>query len=134
MSAQSLRVTFWNCGAQADVPRSSTVPTCAATPGAGLRLHVNFPDCWDGVHRDRPDHHSHMAYSTRGSCPASHPLAVPAVSLIYRYPVAGGADAVLASGGQYSGHADFFNAWNQQELARLTEGCLNALRHCGRGD
>jgi len=75
-----------------------------------------------------------MAYSARGACPASHPIAVPAISLIYRYAVAGGPDAVLASGGQYSGHADFFNAWRQGELARLVNGCLNALRHCARGD
>jgi hypothetical protein len=28
-----------------------------------LELHVNFPDCWDDRPLDRPDHHSHMAYS-----------------------------------------------------------------------
>ena len=39
----------------------------------------------------------------------------------------------LASGGIYSAHADFFNAWNETALTRLTNGCLNALRHCGRG-
>jgi hypothetical protein len=133
-SPQSLRVTFWNCGAATAVPPSSTVPTCPAGPGSSLRLHVNFPDCWNGRNLDSPDHQSHMAYSVRGSCPASHPVAVPAIALIYRYPVAGGADAVLASGGQYSGHADFFNAWRQGQLTRLVNTCLNALRHCARGD
>lgn len=28
-----------------------------------LELHVTFPDCWDGVRLDSPDHRSHMAYS-----------------------------------------------------------------------
>ena len=40
---------------------------------------------------------------------------------------------MLASGGQYSGHADFFNAWNQATLQGLVTGCLNALRHCQQG-
>jgi hypothetical protein len=131
-SPQSMRVTFWNCGVDVDVARSSSVPACPA--GASLRLHVNFPDCWSGHTLDSANHQSHMAYSVRGSCPASHPIAVPAISLIYRYPVSGGANVVLASGGQFSGHADFVNAWRQSELTRLVDGCLNALRHCGRGD
>jgi hypothetical protein len=130
---QSLAVTYWNCGAQTGIAPSSTVPTCPDTRGSSLRLHVNFPDCWDGSNLDSPDHVSHMAYSTRGSCPATHPVAVPRISLIYKYPVTGGADVTLASGGQFSGHADFFNAWKEGQLTRLVNSCLNALRHCGRG-
>ena len=33
----------------------------------------------------------------------------------------GGPGATLSSGGQYSGHADFFNAWQQDELASLPD-------------
>jgi len=73
-----------------------------------------------------------MAYSVRGVCPAGHAVAVPAVQVNVRYPTAGGAGLTLASGGQFSGHADFFNAWNQAALERLVTGCLNALRHCGQ--
>jgi hypothetical protein len=98
----------------------------------GLALHVQFPDCWDGVSLDSADHQSHMAYSVRGVCPAGHAVAVPAVQVNVRYPSAGGAGLTLASGGQFSGHADFFNAWNQAALERLVTGCLNALRHCGQ--
>jgi hypothetical protein len=130
---QSSRVTFWSCGALSGVPPSSSVPSCPDARRADLRLHVRFPSCWNGVSLDSADHQSHMAYPRAGRCPVSNPVAVPALAVIFRYPVAGGADAALASGGQYSGHADFFNAWNQQELASLVEGCLNALRHCGRG-
>jgi hypothetical protein len=132
-SPQSLRVTFWNCGALAGIPPSSTVPTCPDRRATSLRLHVNFPSCWTGRSLDSANHQSHMAFPMRGSCPATHPVAVPAISLILHYRIAGGENVQLASGGQYSGHADFFNAWNQDELARLVEGCLNALRHCGRG-
>jgi hypothetical protein len=132
-TAQDRRVTFWNCGAMAGVPPSSTVPTCPGGRATSLRLHVNFPSCWTGSGLDSANHQSHMAYPTRGQCPASHPVAVPAISVIFRYPVAGGAGTTLSSGGQFSGHADFFNAWNQGVLNRLVNGCLNALRHCGRG-
>jgi hypothetical protein len=72
-----------------------------------------------------------MAYSARGICPRSHPVAVPQLMVIIQYPAAGGAGAELASGGQFSGHADFFNAWQQPELRRLVDYCLNALRTCG---
>ena len=130
---QDLRVTFWNCGAQAGVRPTATVPTCANAGAQGLRLHVNFPNCWDGVHLDSQDHQSHMAYSVGGHCPSTHPVPVPAISLIYRYPIAGGADVGLSSNGQFSGHADFFNAWRQATLASLVRTCLDALRHCGRG-
>jgi Domain of unknown function (DUF1996) len=133
-SAQDLRVTFWNCGVEAGIRPSSSVPTCPDTGrGSGLRLHVNFPSCWDGTNTDSPDHQSHMAYADRGACPSTHPVSVPAISLIYRYPSLGGPNVTLSSGGQYSAHADFFNAWNQQALNRLVESCLNAQRHCGRG-
>jgi len=128
---QDHRITYWNCGAASTVPASSQVPTCPNDRGESLRLHVNFPNCWDGHSLDSADHMSHMAYSARGACPASHPVALPAISLIFRYPITGGSGVSLSSGGQYSAHADFFNAWRQGTLVSLVNGCLNALRHCG---
>jgi hypothetical protein len=130
---QDLKVTYWNCGAAADVPSSADLPTCPDTRSMGLRLHVNFPSCWDGRRLDSVDHQRHMAYPGRGVCPATHPVAVPAISLIYRYPITGGPGVSLASGGHYSAHADFFNAWRQPALRSLVDGCLNALRHCAQG-
>ena len=69
----------------------------------------------------------------RGRCPSRFAHALPQITLIYRYPSAGGTGITLASGGRYSGHADFFNAWRQGDLQTLVDGCLNALRHCARG-
>ena len=34
----------------------------------------------------------------------------------------------------FRAHGDFFNAWDAAEPERLVGGCLNALRHCQRGD
>ena len=129
---QDRRVTFWSCGAAAAVPPSAAVPTCPEGRRSGLRLHVTFPSCWDGRNLDSRGHQSHMAYATRGRCPASHPVAVPAISLVFRYGIAGGPAVALASGGEYSAHADFINAWDQAVLQSLVDDCLNALRHCGR--
>jgi hypothetical protein len=133
MTPQSPRVTYWNCGVAAGVPPSSSVPTCPDVRGSFLRLHVRFPSCWDGKDLDSADHKSHMAYAVRGACPAGYSTAAPAIELIYRYPTLGGPNVSLSSMGQFSAHADFFNAWNPGTLKRLVDGCLNALVHCGRG-
>jgi hypothetical protein len=74
-----------------------------------------------------------MAYSVRGRCPSSHPVAVPAITVLFRYPSLGGEGFSLASGGQLSGHADFMNAWKPSALKKLVDECLNALVHCGQG-
>jgi hypothetical protein len=130
-SPQGRQVTFWNCGAQVIVPASQVPPACPAGRGSMLRLHVTFPACWNGVSLDSPNHKQHVAYQMNGRCPAGYDVAIPQISLIYRYPVSGQHSFELASGGVYSAHADFFNAWNQSELERLTQVCLNGLRHCG---
>jgi len=129
---QDRRITFWNCGVESGMPPSDTPPACPDGRGEGLRLHVNFPSCWDGRSTDSADHKSHVAYPTAGVCPADHPVAVPVITLIYRYPVSGDHEFALSSGGVYSAHADFFNAWNQGRLTQLVNFCLNGLRHCAR--
>ena len=121
---QPTRVTSWSC-AVPDAVRSSTIPRCPGTRRGGLRLQVNFPDCWDGEQLDSAAHKSHMAYSTRAACPRLHPVEVPALSLLVYYPVSGRRSAELASGGQLSAHADFVNAWKQVTLGGLVDRYLN---------
>jgi hypothetical protein len=130
---QARRITFWNCGVQGGVRASTEVPTCPNARRAGLRLHVTFPSCWDGQNLDSPNHQSHVTYPVQGRCPSRYRHALPQISLIYRFAITGGPGVTLASGGQYSAHADFFNAWRQNDLQSLVDGCLNALRHCQRG-
>jgi len=57
--------------------------------------------------------------------PRSHPVAVPALSIVYRYPTTDGPSVSLSSGNIYSAHADFFNAWNQAVLTALVNRNLN---------
>ena len=121
-SPQPLRLTFWNCGVAGGIARSSTVPTCPDARARGLRLHVTFPSCWDGKNLDSASHAAHVAYPVAGRCPAKFAHALPQISLIYRYPVTGAGTVTLASGGQLSAHADFFNAWRQSDLQSLVDG------------
>jgi hypothetical protein len=153
VAPQSARVTSWDCGqlksrfyapralpppamegGVATGPPTSTSGTSGGFPVCpipmNLELKVNFPDCSNGM-LDSADHKSHMAYSVSGRCPASHPIALPAISLVFRYPTFVAGDVFLSSGGVYSGHADFMNGWKQSALTKLVDGCLNLRRVCG---
>lgn len=125
---QGTKITSWDCADDSTVPAQVDVPTC---PMGTLALHVNFPDCWDGVNLDSPDHRSHMAYAGKGKvCPPTHPVPLPRLRVNVRYSTTGGPTAELVSGGQYSGHADFFNVWVPTELKRLVKTCINAGITC----
>jgi len=126
-SAQSPQVTSWDC-ARSRQAATSAVPTCESGRRTSLLLVVNFPNCWNGTTLDSPNHKLHMAYSVQAACPASHPVAVPALRLVIRYPVTGGSATDLSSVGQFSAHADFVNAWNQRVLTRLVDRYLNRAR------
>jgi len=104
------------------------LPRCAAP--TNLELQVNFPDCSDG-RATSADHRSHMAYSTAGRCPASHPIPLPAVSLILCYPEVTSPNVFLSSGGVNSGHADLMDGWKQPARGRLVQDCLNRYTACG---
>lgn len=66
-----------------------------------------------------------MAYSGSFVCPGSHPVKVPLIRLMIRYPISTGDGVALASGGRFSGHADFVNAWDQRSLERLVDDCFH---------
>ena len=131
VAPQPLEVVWWNCGAFSGVRRSSTAPrTCPL--GSSLELHIRFPECWDGRRLDSLDHQAHMTYADRERCPAAHPILLPQLILIVAYPIRSGRGVVLSSGGKYSGHADFFNAWNQDVLAGIVRRCSQGRPRCAR--
>ena len=59
--------------------------------GAQFYQEVFFPQCWDGINLDSPDHKSHMSYTVQvknldssgshAECPKTHPVVLPRVSL-----------------------------------------------------
>lgn len=101
-----------------------------------LSLSVRFPDCWDGKQVDSADHMSHMTNASRPSryalreCPDSHPVPVPRLTVNVFYGNVPASDVKLSSGPSNTAHADFMNAWDQDELERLVRGCLNADLFC----
>ena len=50
---------------------------------------------------------------------------VPLIQLMIRYPIVSGKGVTLASGGRFSAHADFFNAWDERTLVRLVADCFH---------
>jgi hypothetical protein len=113
-------------------PNQQSIPDCRKGPYDTVVIVVLFPECWDGVHLDSTDHKSHMAYAISTGCPQTHPVKVPKLSMTIRYlgDWHGGPGSQFSSGGAYSAHADFWNAWVPERQAALVEGCLNALLNC----
>ncbi|XVU23793.1 DUF1996 domain-containing protein [Actinoplanes sp. CA-054009] len=123
-------IARWSCLHAGDVGSSSDFVTCPA--GTMLESYLDFPHCWDGVNLDSADHKSHMAYPVNNACPASHPVVVPKLRQVMRYPVNGNpANFRLASGRGYTMHGDFFNAWPVDELARRVNDCIRIIVKCG---
>lgn len=127
---QPLSIVAWSCGVSA--VRSVEPTRCPAR--STLRLLVTFPDCWDGD-RLRPvdvdDVSSHVAYSSTGACPASHPVAMPQLQLAIDHPPVDPDGLALSSGTVLSAHADFWNAWDEEKLAAEVTGCLHRGIVCG---
>ena len=126
----------------------SIPPHCL--PGEAVRTRINFPQCWDGINLDSPDHKSHMAvpqaYNSPDSarpfrCPATHPVVLPLITLTIDYDVPAGADTSkwrLASDdydakkpGGYSIHADWMNGWDPVVSDLWGVKCMRERRDCG---
>ncbi|MDT0393508.1 MULTISPECIES: DUF1996 domain-containing protein [Streptomyces] len=123
-------VARWSCLHHGEVNPSKDFVNCPA--GSMLESYLDFPQCWNGKDLDSPDHKSHMSYPVNGACPAGHPVPVPKLRQVLRYPVSGSTQGLrLASGPGYTMHGDFFNAWPQNELARRVTDCINVIVKCG---
>ncbi len=130
---QGSSVTYWSCsmreGTRWTTPHACATPRNSDRPSL-IQLDVFFPDCWDGRHLDSPDHKGHMAYSRNWACPRSHPVKVPRLRFIVTYPLQRPDHLTFASGGIYSGHADFINAWDQAALQEIVAACFDYTPRC----
>ncbi|MBQ1023395.1 DUF1996 domain-containing protein [Micromonospora sp. C95] len=123
-------IARWSCLHAGHVPPSKDFVNCPA--GTMLESYLDFPQCWNGRDLDSPDHQSHLAYPVNQACPASHPVHVPKLRQVLRYPVNGDPSRLrLASGRGYTMHGDFFNAWPVEELARRVRDCIRPVIKCG---
>jgi hypothetical protein len=148
--AGELQLATWSCrdAGGADV---ATIPlSCPA--GDAVRLTIIFPQCWDGVNLDSPNHKSHMAYPDYSSagrnaskCPATHPVMLPEITEHFDFPVTKGQESApsswrlssdmydTSSRGGLSAHADWMMGWDPPTLATLVQNCLAKALDCGVG-
>jgi hypothetical protein len=121
------------------------IPSCAS--GGLISMQVDFPSCWDGKNLDSPNHKDHMAYAadsyvTNNTCPATHPVRLPQVSIIVYYDVtdttrgttwwrlvSDNYDPSTAFAG-YSAHADFMMGWDETFHKGIVDNCINKLKDC----
>lgn len=127
---QPLSLVAWTCGAGG--ARATEPLDCT---GAGsLRMLVTFPDCWNGIDVRSPivpEPSAHVAYSAAGECPREHPVHIPQLQFAVDWPAPESvADLVLSSGDIHTGHADFWNAWDQPKLTREVTACLHRDLPC----
>lgn len=129
----------WGCSTDPfGFPTNTTnqvIPFCPE--GSTLHASIGFPQCWDGVNLDSPDHKSHMAYGTYGvGCPASHPVPLPEISyhIDWRIPAGGTTGWHLSSDmGQPGGltfHADYIAAWDPVTSETWLTNCTRANADC----
>ena len=134
--SQAPWIATWGCTSTALFFVNNYVPTPSCAIGSALVLAIFFPDCWDGTNLDSADHKSHMAYAvskpfSRPSCPASHPVPIPAISYILIYPTTGATSGIeLSSAGTRSGHADFMNGWRPAALRAKMAECIHTGPAC----
>jgi hypothetical protein len=131
----------WKCivpGHGSPVAEGQQIPDCAQD--SELWMSVTFPQCWDGINLDSPDHRSHMSYPVNGACPATHPKALPEISYQVVYPVAAANAPLkwrLASDkydesipGGRSAHADYDMAWQKDIIDAAVRNCVQASKDC----
>jgi len=150
-SAPSSAATYscvWD-GGNGNSAWSSSIPTeCPVVTGrdSWLIMSVDFPQCWDGVNLDSPDHKSHMTIpvnvkaNNTGNCPATHPVALPQIAyqVLYQVKVADepkywrlasdNYDTTKPAG--YSGHGDYFMAWKPEIVKIWTQKCDREQKDC----
>jgi hypothetical protein len=123
-------IARWSCLSAGQVPPGKDFVNCPA--GTMLESYLDFPQCWNGRDLDSADHKSHMAYPVNQACPSTHPVPVPKLRQVLRYPVNGSpANFRLASGPGYTMHGDFFNAWPAAEMERRVRDCIRPIIKCG---
>jgi hypothetical protein len=131
----------WSCGdSGTSYNKSNRIPNnCGNDP---VNAYIQFPFCWDGRNLDSSNHMSHMAFvSDNESCPSSHPVRLPQITILMYFP-AGNTSGWYLSSDRSNGfntgpgatlHADWFGGWNENAMNLWIDGCIRASRNCSYG-
>jgi len=108
-------------------------PICGGT--ATLHFMLQFPDCWDGMHLDSPNHKDHVAYGANNACPPSHPVKIPAITFDIQYAPQGTPEGYFLSSdpegkSASSMHGDAFEMWDVGTMNKRTKDCILQRRTC----
>jgi hypothetical protein len=123
-------ISRWSCLHHNEAGASKDFLTCPAD--SMIESYLDFPQCWNGRDLDSADHKSHMAYPVNNACPSTHPVHVPKLRQVLRYPANGNpARFRLSSGAGFTMHGDFFNAWPEAEMERRVRDCIRPKIKCG---
>jgi hypothetical protein len=116
------------------------IPGAECVNGSEILMLVSFPECWDGVNLDSPNHQSHVAWLTGTGCPATHPVQMPTISYNVhyrvdannrpenwrlssdRYPLTNANGSPTARG--LSVHGDWVNGWDLNIMNTFIRNCL----------
>ena len=115
-----------------------SIPNCPV--GSEVWASVVFPQCWDGVNLDSPDHRSHVAYSNPTCSDPGFPVTLPIITITAVYPVTEKDSPLrwrlasdthdLGQPGGYSLHADWFNGWKPEIMDAWIKNCDQASKDC----
>ncbi len=139
--AGNLNAITWKCGDGSS--EGKTIP--ANCPTGYLIGVVNFPDCWDGVNLDSPNHRSHVAYRSQDGngnylCPSTHPVPIPTITENFHWESGAtdvGAWSLSSDFGAARGsslHADWFGAWDNPVQDRWLNNCVRGMLNSNNGN
>jgi hypothetical protein len=122
---------YWGCSDNSESGKLTSPPDCAT---GIIALHIQFPNCWDGVSvKGDAIAAGHVKFPSGGVCPAGFGHVLPRLIQRTEYPVGTSSnDITLDSGPTYTAHAVFWNTWDQPTLERLVANYLNENRDCGK--
>jgi hypothetical protein len=140
----------WKCeGGGMPTIFGSSIPDCGV--GQTLVEEIFFPQCWDGVNLDSPNHKSHMAYPiqvrnegdsrnwSHWVCPLTHPTVIPEISFSIwwtitepgqakNYRLSADSDLTLPAG--IRAHGDLAVAWDEPIKESWMNYCIREGRDC----
>ena len=132
--------SVWNKGME--------IPVGKCQAGDDLMFSIFFPQCWDGVNLDSPNHKDHMAYVLYRAdqlpnyyCPATHPIAIPDITVNVHYTIlptdklekwrlASDNYTFNGTNAGYSAHSDYVEGWDRTAMEGIIKNCINAKKDC----